>query len=161
MTVTSLSTSALLTKHTTCYNDTNHWNALTDGNLKYVFKAWNASEQLFNLSVDPGETIDVSQEPAYQIELLVWRQRMVEQFIQEGRGPQWVANGTLLRRTVSQLYSPNYPGKWFVYCQLLQSGFIYSSLMVLRSRSRAAEQRYLLWRWPAPRPRHCPAPAPR
>ena len=37
-------------EHSTCYNDTNHWSALTNGQIKYVYKAWNNSEQLFNLT---------------------------------------------------------------------------------------------------------------
>ena len=24
-------------EHSTCYNETNHWSALTDGNLKFIF----------------------------------------------------------------------------------------------------------------------------
>jgi arylsulfatase A-like enzyme len=35
-------------EHSTCYNGTNHWSAITNGEMKYVYKAWNASEQLFN-----------------------------------------------------------------------------------------------------------------
>ena len=27
-------------EHSTCYNSTNHWNALTDGNFKYIFRAF-------------------------------------------------------------------------------------------------------------------------
>lgn len=42
-------------EHDICYNETNHWNGLTDGKIKYVFKAWNASEQLFDLTSDPYE----------------------------------------------------------------------------------------------------------
>lgn len=51
-------------EHSTCYNITNHWNALTDGRMKYVYKAWSGHEQLFNLTSDvrsprvrPADTI--------------------------------------------------------------------------------------------------------
>jgi hypothetical protein len=38
------------------------------------------------------------------------RARLVQQFIAENRGPQWVgSNGELLKRTLGQTYSPNYP----------------------------------------------------
>ena len=45
-------------EHTTCYNATNHWSALTDGKMKYIFNAcptcsFPAKEQLFNLTADP------------------------------------------------------------------------------------------------------------
>lgn len=33
-------------EHSTVYNYTNHWNALTDGDMKYIFNAWDASEQV-------------------------------------------------------------------------------------------------------------------
>eukprot|EP00040_Diaphanoeca_grandis_P008715 m.46182 g.46182 ORF g.46182 m.46182 type:complete len:736 (+) comp20166_c0_seq2:116-2323(+) len=97
-------------EHATCYNESNHWNALTDGRMKYVFRAWFGDEQLFNLTADAGELHELSGEPSYHSELLKWRLRMVTQFENEGRGPAWVKNGTLQRRTTAQTYSPNYPG---------------------------------------------------
>jgi len=33
-------------EHSTVYNFTNHWNAITDGSMKYIFNAWDASEQV-------------------------------------------------------------------------------------------------------------------
>ncbi len=39
-------------EHNTCYNLTNHWSALTDGRMKYIFRAWKGDEQLFNLTAD-------------------------------------------------------------------------------------------------------------
>lgn len=49
-------------EHSTCYNATNHWSALTDGKMKYIFNAcptcsFPAKEQLFNLTADPVRTI--------------------------------------------------------------------------------------------------------
>lgn len=41
-------------EHSNVYNETVHWNALTDGVMKYVFNAFYPSEMLFNLSADPG-----------------------------------------------------------------------------------------------------------
>jgi arylsulfatase A-like enzyme len=41
-------------EHSTCYNNTNHWSSITDGQMKYVYKAWNASEQLFNMTGTGG-----------------------------------------------------------------------------------------------------------
>ena len=43
-------------EHTTCYNASNHWSALTDGKMKYIFNADPTQsvlpkEQLFNLTV--------------------------------------------------------------------------------------------------------------
>lgn len=44
--------------------------------------------------------------------LELWRSRMVKQFQEEGRGPDWVSpDGKLMRRVKGQLYSPHYPGR--------------------------------------------------
>ena len=98
-------------EHSTVYNATVHWNALTDGSIKYIFHAFTGAEQLFNITADPKETKDLAQDPASAAELGMWRQRMVDQFNHEGRGPDWVKNGKLQIRTKSQSYGPNYPGK--------------------------------------------------
>lgn len=90
---------------------TNHWSALTDGQIKYVFRAWADDEQLFNLTADPDETTEVSGLPEYSAELKLWRSRLVQQYEKEGRGNDWVRNGKLVKRTKSTTYSPNYPGK--------------------------------------------------
>eukprot|EP00035_Acanthoeca_spectabilis_P011828 m.208673 g.208673 ORF g.208673 m.208673 type:complete len:730 (+) comp15457_c0_seq2:27-2216(+) len=101
-------------EHSTVYNNSVHWNALTDGEMKYVFNACDNCggvlpvEQLFNLTADPGETVDLGQTRSEVT--AVWRERMVQQFQREGRGPEWVSpNGTLLLRPPI-LYGPNYPG---------------------------------------------------
>lgn len=96
-----------------CYNETNHWNALTDGKIKYVFRAFFADEQLFNLTSDPWEMRNLAplsdQDPGVKAALALWRGRMVKQFQEQGRGPDWVKDGVLQRRTQQQTYSPNYP----------------------------------------------------
>jgi arylsulfatase len=101
-------------EHTTCYNNTNHWSALTDGKMKYIFNAclgcsFPAKEQLFNLTADPGENDGLHAMPAYAAELAKWRGRMVAQFTKEGRGPVWVKGGELQLRP-TQTYGPNFPG---------------------------------------------------
>ena len=68
-----------------------------------------ATEQLFNLSKDPFELHDMSKDPESATELAKWRQRMVTQFETEGRGPNWVRGGKLMKRTQPQVYSLNYP----------------------------------------------------
>jgi arylsulfatase len=101
-------------EHTTCYNASNHWSALTDGKMKYIFNADTTQtvlpkEQLFNLTADPGENTALHANPSYAAELAKWRGRMVAQFEEEGRGEGWVKDGVLqLRKT--ETYGPNYPG---------------------------------------------------
>ena len=101
-------------EHSTCYNDTNHWSALTDGKMKYIFNAFEGGtfppkEQLFNLTADPGERVGLDNDHEYAAELFKWRARMVAQFEAEGRGPGWVSNSVLQLRP-SETYGPNYPG---------------------------------------------------
>ena len=74
---------------------------------KYIFYAHDGSEQLFCLSKDPNETFDLVME--YPEILKLWRQRMVDQFEQEGRGEAWVKNGKLQIRRESTTFGPHYP----------------------------------------------------
>ncbi|MHC4364044.1 MAG: arylsulfatase [Planctomycetota bacterium] len=94
-------------EHDVCYSVENHWNALTDGEYKYIYHAYDGGEQLFNLKEDPGEIRDLAQEANYRELLKAWRNRMVEHFGE--RGERFVCNGRLVPRPRSMLYSPFYP----------------------------------------------------
>ena len=118
-------------EHGAVYNATIHWNALIgrldddydengdDGDTsivnehqhcerwKYIFNAHDGSEQLFCLDTDPNEYVDLAQAAPRALE--AWRQRLVNQFVQQGRGPSWVKNGTLQIRPHSTVYGPNFP----------------------------------------------------
>ena len=98
-------------EHNICYNNTNHWNALTDGHIKYIFRAYFGDQQLFDLDSDPKELNDLAGNASYKATLLEWRFRMAEQFIKEGRGTDWVDEQTLdlKQRIKGLLYSPHYP----------------------------------------------------
>jgi len=101
-------------EHTICYNRTNHWNALTDGQYKYIYNADSGEEMLFDLTTDRYEMLDLK---AKNTSLVVfWRQRLIEHFVDEGRGDEWVAANPqtgqmeLKIRQRLDIYSPNYPG---------------------------------------------------
>jgi len=94
-------------EHDVCYSPQNHWNALTNGERKYIFHARTGEEQLFDLAADPGELHDLSGDPARAEEIGVWRSRLTAHLAI--RGAPWVVNGRLGLRPSSQLYSPNYP----------------------------------------------------
>jgi arylsulfatase len=95
-------------EHSTCYNESNHWNALTDGNEKYVFRAWYGDEQFFDIEKDPNELVEVSEQRREDVSK--WRKRLVNQFESERRGTDWVSDdGALQRRLNGETYSPNYP----------------------------------------------------
>lgn len=97
-------------EHSRCYDDSVHWSALTDGRTKFIFHAFSDKYQLFNLTADPKERLDLSDDAAHANLLELWRARMAAQFEAEGRGPLWVSrSGVLRRRVLDQVYSPNYP----------------------------------------------------
>lgn len=96
-------------EHSTCYNMSNHWSALTNGEMKFIYRAWAGDFQLFNLTADPGELTEVSTSPEYASETEKWRSRMVKQFEVEARGTDWVKDGQLVKRSKGTTYSPFYP----------------------------------------------------
>lgn len=94
-------------EHDVCYGPDNHWSALTDGKVKYIFHARDGQEQLFDLKRDPGELHDLSGElPSTEL-LRLWRERMISHLAPRGEG--WTAAGKLAFRPKSILHSPNYP----------------------------------------------------
>ena len=94
-------------EHDICYSPEVHWNALTDGHVKYIFHAYDGSEQMFGLENDPQEMHDLAADAAHQQQLKTWRARMVKHL--EVRGPEWVKDGKLMVRKESMPISPNYP----------------------------------------------------
>lgn len=94
-------------EHDICYDPSNHWNALSDGNWKYIFHARDGEEQLFHLAQDPHELRDLAGDPAHTATLKHWRTRMLEHL--SVRGEPFVRNGNLALRPESYLYSPNFP----------------------------------------------------
>jgi len=96
-------------EHDLCYAKENHWTALTDGRMKYIFHAATGEQQLFDLEKDPGETTDLAQSPEHAAALKLWRGRMVKHLSE--RGPPFVVDGDLAVRPQKFLYSPNYPKK--------------------------------------------------
>lgn len=75
---------------------------------KYIFFALDGSEQLFCLSNDPNETIDLSNDKPKSHILHYWRSVMIKQFESEKRGKEWVFNGKLVVRK-SIKFGPNFP----------------------------------------------------
>lgn len=90
------------------------WNALTDGEMKYIFHSGGRDEQLFNISEDPGEQRDLGKITKYEPVLELWRSRLVKQFEAEHRGCGWVCFGHLMSRPwIPCVQAAHYP-KWTV-----------------------------------------------
>jgi len=95
-------------EHSRCYWPGNQWTGLTDGRWKYVYFAYDGSQQLFDLKADPDELKDLSADPTRAKTLALWRQRMVAHLAE--RGETFVKDGDLAIRKDVTLYTPNYPG---------------------------------------------------
>jgi len=93
-------------EHADCYRGHERWNALTDGEWKYIYFAPRGREQLFNLDDDPYELRDLAGEPAYAQELARWRNRMIAHL--KCRGPEWVKDNDLVVGRKNLMHSPNF-----------------------------------------------------
>ncbi|MBN2376177.1 MAG: arylsulfatase [Sedimentisphaerales bacterium] len=94
-------------EHDVCYSRENHWNGLTDGKFKYIFHAFDGSEQLFDMRNDPDELCDLAGVKEHEAVLELWRGRMVEHLSE--RGEEYVREGKLVVRPKGLLYSPLFP----------------------------------------------------
>jgi arylsulfatase A-like enzyme len=94
-------------EHDICYSRENHWNALTDGRVKYIFHALDGAQQLFDLEKDPGEENDLASDPGHRDALRLWRGRLRDHLAE--RAKPFVVNGELAMRPDSYLRGPNYP----------------------------------------------------
>jgi arylsulfatase A-like enzyme len=93
-------------EHSMCY-DQDHWTALTDGRVKYIYFAYDGREQLFDLKKDTEELHNLAGDPASEPVLKEWRSRMVKHLAE--RGEEFVSGGKLAIRKKRLLYSPHYP----------------------------------------------------
>lgn len=107
-------------EHAIVFNASVHWSAATDGQIKYIFNALDGSEQLFNLTQDPTEMVDLARIPGHSDTLALWRTRLVTLYEQQGRGSDWVVNGQLIPRPQNLVFGPNFPipGPPFVQARL-------------------------------------------
>ncbi|MBI9060801.1 MAG: arylsulfatase [Marinilabiliaceae bacterium] len=94
-------------EHATTYKKHNYWCALTDGNVKYVWFFRTGEEQLFDMTKDPGELINLIDSPSYAEAAQLWRGRMVEHLSE--RGAPYVVDGKLSTFQKNLLTGPNYP----------------------------------------------------
>ncbi|MDE6826079.1 MAG: arylsulfatase [Paramuribaculum sp.] len=94
-------------EHATCYTDHNYWCGLTDGKLKYIWFLRTGEEQLFDLTADPDECVNVVGDKRYASTAEEMRRALAEHLSE--RGEEWVRDGKLQTRSTTLLYSPNFP----------------------------------------------------
>lgn len=106
-------------EHAATYWKNNYWAAVTDGRSKYIWYFRTGEEQFFDLTRDPHETRNLADAEERAADVKLWRGRLVG-YLRE-RGPGFVKDGRLVKRSTSMLYSPNYPEsreddpKWLNY----------------------------------------------
>ncbi|WP_036746215.1 arylsulfatase [Paenibacillus sp. UNC451MF] len=64
-------------EHSTCYSELQEMQYVTDGRWKYIWFPRIGTEQLFDLSSDPGECVDLASNVAYSSELIGWREKLI------------------------------------------------------------------------------------
>lgn len=83
----------------------NHY--LTDGRQKHIWFSHLGTEQLFDLTSDPGECHDLAAHPEQTSQLAGWRERLVKEL--EPRKCGLVKDGRLVRQPIEQIIeSPHY-----------------------------------------------------
>lgn len=86
-----------------------NWFALTDGKMKYIWYNRSGEEQLFDISSNKTEAVNLAKKPEYTSMLELWRNRLIRHL--QIRGEKFVKDGQLQINTgEGMLYSPNYPG---------------------------------------------------
>ena len=65
-------------EHSSCYDEANAMQFLTDGKEKYIWFPVSGREQLFDIANDPNELHDLAGETAHAGDLAIWRSRLVE-----------------------------------------------------------------------------------
>jgi len=66
-------------EHCWCYSHEQAMHYLTNGEEKYVYLPYLGEEQLFNLTDDPGECVNLASKPEHAIRMEQWRERLVEE----------------------------------------------------------------------------------
>jgi len=80
-------------EHAPCYSQNQAYHFLTDGNMKYIWRPSDGSEQLFDLDKDPKELCNLAKYESNKNKVEIWRQRLIEQL--KGR-PEEFTDGNVL-----------------------------------------------------------------
>ena len=73
-------------EHAPCYSQAQAYHALTDGRFKYIWRALDGREHLFDLEKDPTEIRDLSDDATHSDELVKWRARLVKRLANRPEG---------------------------------------------------------------------------
>jgi arylsulfatase A-like enzyme len=73
-------------EHAPCYSQQQGFQALTDGQFKYIWRPVDGTEHLFDLTQDPREERDLAKVAAQRALLEQWRARLVAQLAKRPEG---------------------------------------------------------------------------
>ncbi|MEZ5412728.1 MAG: hypothetical protein R3F03_00305 [Opitutaceae bacterium] len=90
--IATLHSSACL--NATAYDENQAFQMPTDGRMKYIWRPHSGAEQLFDLTTDPKEYINLAAEPDRATEVARWRDRMIAQL--QNRPEGFVSEGKLV-----------------------------------------------------------------
>ncbi len=94
-------------EHSSCYAPKDGWVALMDQRYKYVYFEHTGQQQLFDLTNDPQELINLADQPDSAKLVKEWRQKMLKHL--SLRGEPWVHDGDLAVQQKSIGRRPNNP----------------------------------------------------
>jgi arylsulfatase A-like enzyme len=80
-------------EHAPCYSQQQAFQALTDGQFKYIWRPLDGTEHLFDLVQDPREEHDLVKVASQSAQVEEWRARMVKQL---AKRPEGFSDGTKL-----------------------------------------------------------------
>ena len=83
----------LHSEHAPCYSPQQAFHALTDGQLKYIWRPLDGTEHLFDLGADPREEHDLAKVASQSALVQQWRTRLVAQL---AKRPEGFSDGTNL-----------------------------------------------------------------
>lgn len=81
-------------EHATAYDEHQAFQMLTDGRMKYIWRPHSGAEQLFDLTTDPQECINLAAKPEHATEVSRWRDRLIAQL--QNRPEGFVSEGKLV-----------------------------------------------------------------
>ncbi|MBT3278373.1 MAG: sulfatase-like hydrolase/transferase [Phycisphaerales bacterium] len=81
-------------EHAPCYSKKQAFQALTDGQFKYIWRTASGKELLFNLDTDIKEETNLAKDPAHKATLELWRSRLIQRLAKRPEG--FVKKGKLV-----------------------------------------------------------------
>jgi arylsulfatase len=97
-------------EHSMCYSAQQEMQFVTDGRFKFIWLPRIDVEQSFDLERDPGECVNLIDDPDRQGEIAQWRGYLVRELAARECG--WVREGALVTPPDEPLVSPYKDVRW-------------------------------------------------